>query len=194
MLIPTGYSQLNIVLGGDGLPSGAQVTWGFKDETGDSPLVKATAIDAILAGCTNIFASTSDLFRVLSLMVKDGPNETGPSAEYATNITGTYSATESMPAVSYLIQKNTAMGGRQGRGRIYWPGCPLADVTETGSVDSNLVGDQNVGWTEFFTEMATAQMPLYLLRAESSPISTPQILTGVSCQTTVATQRRRQRR
>lgn len=195
MLIPTGYGQLNLIFTGDTVPTGAQVTLGFENVADEaSPTAILSEFATILEGCTDLWATTQANVKCSQLLVKLGPNATGPSATLSVDFDGTYSSTDASPAVCYLIRKNTAMGGRQGRGRIYWPGVPLQDVDLGGVLESNLVTGQNSGWTEFFVESTTAQYPPVLLRAEASPINTPEPITGFSCQSVVATQRRRQRR
>lgn len=195
MIIPTGYAQLNMIFTGPSVPTGAECTVGFDRTAGPStPSAAASEIATIIEGCTQLFSATKTDIKMSTLLVKFGPNATGPSAVLAVDFDGTYASTDGAPATAYLIRKNTAMGGRQGRGRLYWPGPPLVDIGPGGVIESNLVGDMNTGFTEFFTEMAAADMPLVLLRAEGSPITTPEPLTGFSCQTTLATQRRRQRR
>ena len=195
MLIPGGYGQINFIWTGDALPTGGQTTIGFENESGPStPSAVASEVSSILEGCTEIWASIWNEVRLTQILVKFGPNATGPSAQVPVTHIGAYSSSDGLPSACYLIRKNTAMGGRQGRGRMYVPGVPLQDVTEAGSILTNLTGNQNTGWTEFFTGMTAAGMPLVLLRAEDSPITTPEPLTGFSCQSVVATQRRRLRR
>ncbi|HJU82564.1 MAG TPA: hypothetical protein VJ796_12570 [Acidimicrobiia bacterium] len=195
MIIPNGYGQINLIMTGDALPSGGQVTFGFENVADTAtPQAVASGVSTILEGCTNIWASTWNEVRCTGILVKFGPNSTGPSALLGVTHVGAYSSTDGLPSAAYLIRKNTAMGGRQGRGRFYWPGLPLQDVNEAGVIQSNLLLDQSTGWTEFFTEMSAADWPLVLLRAEGSPLQTPEPLTGFSPQSVAGTQRRRLRR
>lgn len=195
MNIPVNYGQVNLIFGGDALPTGAQVTLGFQNVADeDSPTVIASQIGVVLEGCTDIWAATWNEVTLTSLLVKLGPNATGPSAQVANVKVGTYSSSDGIPAASYLVQKTTAMGGRQGKGRMYWPGVPLQDVNEAGVIVPSLRTALQTGMTELFVEMNAAGYPLVLLRHEDSPIQTPEVLTNLSVQSVIATQRRRQRR
>ena len=195
MNIPVNYGQINLRLGGDALPTGGEVTIGFQNVADEgSPSAVASQVGTILEGCTGIWAATWNEVGLRSIAVKLGPNSTGPSAEVASIQNGAYGSADGVPAVAYLVQKNTAMGGRQGSGRFYWPGVPLVEVSEAGIIVSSVVLSMQTGWTEFFVEMNSAGFPLALLRHPDSPIQTPELLTNLNVDNQIATQRRRQRR
>ena len=195
MIIPSGYAQFNLLFSGPSLPTGAQCTFAADVSAGPStPTAAGSEVATILEGLTDLIAATWTDVDIDGILTKFGPNATGPSSVVPSTWSGGYSSGDVLPATSYLIRKNTAMGGRQGRGRMYWPGVPNSEVDNAGNVSSGVLTDLSVAFTELYTEMAAADMPLVLLRAAGSPVTEPEPLTGLSPQSVVATQRRRQRR
>lgn len=194
MIIPSGYGQVNIKFSGTALPTGAEVTHGFKlDGSGVTPTDMANSYIAAIdagdwklnwhSGCT-----------VTSVLVKFGPNDTGPSAEVPCSILGLYTANGCSPNVTFLIHKNTVLGGHAGKGRMFWPGAPDGEYDNAGVISPATVVAAQSDLDELFTDMDSVVDGLYLLHADGSPITTPTKVTGWSLDGTVATQRRRLRR
>lgn len=193
MHIPTGYAQVNLLLAGDALPNGGEVTFGVDNQSADyTAATCATLIEADLAGAQDIWDTTRNKVEVVGIKVKLGPNETGPMAILATSIVGDNSSPEVLPNVAYLLRKNTAAGGRKGRGRLYWPGVSISDVTDGGVITSGIVTEQQAGWNAFIAALETSQLDMVLLHAESP--TTPFKVTSMTCDAKIATQRRRLRR
>lgn len=122
------------------------------------------------------------------------------------------------PNVAYLIRKVTSRGGRRGRGRWYLPGVQEAHVDNDGLLTSTIVGTYNTEFDEYLAALAATGtgseqpvIPLLLhnnsstTTRSSSPGSTtvtvtqgalgplPDIITDMTCEPRVATQRRRLR-
>jgi hypothetical protein len=127
-----------------------------------------------------------------SILVKNGPNSTGPFAELAVGVDGGASLVSVSPAVSLLVQKRTALGGRHGRGRMFVPGLPEAATNKHGEVLSANVDTLILDFLGFFDDMAASDLPLVVLHGAVSP--SPTLVTSLDPQTILATQRRRQRR
>lgn len=194
MRIPASYAQINFMFSGLALPTGAQCTLGIDvSEFGGTP-ADAGAIIATEWGDANFDNLQIVTVALASVLVKFGPNNVGPAAETAVNDSGAESAQGLPPMVAALVQKNTESGGRQGRGRLYFPGIPENQVDEAGVLSSTWVTDLGAAWNAFGTAMSSADMPPVLLHA--GPLSEPEPfpITSFAVSTQIATQRRRNRR
>jgi hypothetical protein len=98
----------------------------------------------------------------------------------------------STPAVAVLIRKLTNQGGRHGRGRMYLPGLQEAWTTESGALAGAGQSAVILFASQFLDELDSAEMPMRLLHVDET--LDPAIVTFLSVQSIVATQRRRQRR
>ena len=195
MIIPTGFAQANLQFTGSALPHGAEVTIGLElDSFAGGPDAAANAVANNFAIATDLWATTSTMITLSNVHVKYGPNATGAAGDYATSLNGTYASTDQVPQAAYLIRKNTATGGRQGQGRLFWPGVPLQDTDEAGFLETNLISGQNDGWSDVMAKFLADGFIPVLLRAEDSPLQLPVSITSFSCQPQIATQRRRLRR
>lgn len=195
MLIPVDYAQANLRFRGQGLPTGAEVTIGLDMNafTGSGPEAAASAVfDAwITAGMGDFYTTSIEVYEVL---VKYGPNATGPSGVDSGAAPGTASGDSDSPNTATLVRKQTGAGGRTGRGRMYIPGTPGSAVDVDGIIDPLYMADLQTAANNFLTELATRNMVGVLLHAPGSPISAPLPLTGLVVDSRVATQRRRLRR
>lgn len=98
---------------------------------------------------------------------------------------------------AYLVKKSTDLGGRRNRGRMYLP-CPSeADVDGAGLVLSASVTALNVQTAKLLpggaihTAFGVLGDPVVLHESGSQ---TPATISSLTCQTKIATQRRRMRR
>ena len=194
MNIPTGFAQINYVFTGVGLPNGAQCTLGVDlDEFAGTASTLASTMRINLEESQDLWDSTGTMVQLSECRVKLGPNATGAMASSPSTKAGSYSATDSLPSAAYLIRKNTSMGGRQGRGRLYWPGAVLQDCQDDGDLLTNLITEQDAGWSTFIGKVLADGLIPVLLRAEESPLQTPVTIESMTCQGRLATQRRRLR-
>lgn len=193
MEIPVGYAQVNLLFTGLSVPTGAQCTFGV-DVSGftGTPLDAGNEILGawLTAGVAVVQTDTTTLAGVL---VKFGPVETGPSATAPGSITGGISSTGASPAVAALVKKETAFGGRAGRGRMYLPGMGEANVETTGTLNTTYRAAVEENLEDFRAICDSVSLPWVLLHGEGSPFA-PYPITGLSVDPVVATQRRRQRR
>lgn len=190
MIIPPGFAQVNLKWTGTSVPLGAQSTFGVENASGLTADQIADAVgDSIAAG--TLKASWVATCQINSILVKRGPNDTGSASELGYVIVGTMSGTGVQPQVSYLIQKITELGGRHGRGRLYWPGCSETFVNNSGVIDTGVQASFQGALSTWRVAMATANLPLVLLHSDAT---SPTPITNLNVQTTVATQRRRLRR
>ena len=193
MTIPVGYAQVNWICGGTSLPTGAQFTLGL-DLSGYSGDIQTLA--GILGDCydDDIAPSVSDGFGLTDVLVKYGPDETGQSwlQPYVAN--GEHAGVGAPPNTAYLIQKQTTMGGRAGRGRMYIPGVPEASITSSGVLDSTLRTDLGSGLDNLVGTLAVAGVVPVVLHQPGSPLVIPTEITALTVSPVVATQRQRLRR
>lgn len=193
MLIPDGFAQVNFKFTGLGLPYGAECTLGINHEgvLWDPTEVAENIITDWDEADMNVCMSAS--VTLSSVLVKFGPNATGPAAEVAAGIVGTQT-TPVVANTAYLIHKNTASGGRTGRGRMYLPGIPESVLTGDGIIDASYIEDNNEKLADFEGKLVADELGPALLHAEGSPVTTPTVITSLEFQPKAATQRRRLRR
>lgn len=191
MIIPVSFAQVNIRFGGSGMPRGAEVTFGVDNGT---TVYDAPTIAGIIGGLwvDHIKAITNVNTTCDEVLVKLGPNSTGASAVLGIGEAGTVSSGAPQPAVALLVQKQTALGGRHGRGRMYWP---ILGSTwmETGSVLTTAHRSTlQTAMGGILSDLATALIPMVLLHGDLSVAPTEVI--GLNVETQLATQRRRLRK
>jgi hypothetical protein len=193
MLIPSGYAQANLKFGGTGLPNGAEVTIGL-----DMNVVLGTpsAIASLVIGAynDNVDPIMTGSVTLESVLVKFGPNDTGPSAEVASGNSGSGGGSGTSPAVSWLVRKVTPFGGKAGRGRMYWPGVQESEVDVAGVLSSGFVSGAQTAMDNFLADLIAADIPPVVLHGAGSPLTTPSPITSLEVDNVVATQRRRQRK
>jgi len=193
MLIPEGAAQINVIHTGAGVPTGAQWTLGvdLTGNTGDPEQV-GKDFEVVLLN-SGIYGFVATGVNATSVLVKFGPNATGPSFLEPANEPGTGNATGS-PAVSFLIHKTTAEGGRTGRGRFFLPGVPESSVAPGGVLEGGIATALGASLADFHADLVAANLSPLLLHAETSPVTGATPITAFSCDSRVATQRRRNRR
>lgn len=194
MLIPVDYAQANFRFTGAVLPFGAEITMGFNVElfagTPDA-MAAQLAVDWQGAGMDNTHSNESAL---TSILVKFGPNATGPSGEWSGSIGGDVAPPTAAPNLAILVTKNTNFGGRTGRGRFYIPAQPESQINGAGAVDTGYQATIQSAVDAFLGLTITDGMVPVLLHGEDSPISAPMPITSFSVSSRAATQRRRMRR
>lgn len=194
MEIPTGYGQLNMKFTGSAIPTGAEMTVGF-DHTGfvgdPSDAADSFQTDLVAAAVDDMYCNTVEMS---SLLVKFGPNDTGPSFEKSVSLVGNQNTSSAGPNVTVLLQKITAFGGRAGRGRMYLPGIPENSIENDGLLATSYFTAWDEVWDAFRIATAASDLPLSLLHSADSPISVPTPITRINLDPKTATQRRRLRR
>lgn len=194
MIIPAGYAQVNLIFTGVDLPTGAECTFGV-DNIANNLTPQELAQEVYLQADT---ADLRDMWTVgvnlSSILVKVGPNATGPSHLEPGSLQGTATGQSVGPNTAWLVHKSTNFGGRAGRGRMYIPGCSESLVTTSGEANGTTATVFTNLLEAFRTGMATSDCVLHLLHGAGSPLTVPTEITGLACDQRVATQRRRNRR
>lgn len=193
MFIPEGYLQINWIFGGASAPTGAQVTLGALNPAPAAPPDTQAEFfwdvwrDEILP----LQVDTLDL---IGCLVKQGPNDDGPSGTFAGVESGGIGNTGTSPAVALLVQKRTAVGGRKGRGRMYVPGLDEVAVNAQGSIPEVNRATWEVAFQALHDRLTAVNQDPVLLHAAPGVFQPPHPITSFSVSATVATQRHRQRR
>jgi hypothetical protein len=138
--------------------------------------------------------SSSDTLISVDFDYNDGPGVLSYSS--VQNAVGTGQGLSSVcpQNCAALFIKRTALPGRPGRGRMFWPYVAEADSDGVGALSTTAVTRYQTMITALqaaITSNTFFDAPM-LLHTTSSPVATP--ITAVICSPTVATQRRRLRR
>ena len=191
MHIPTGFAHVTHLFTGTAAPTGAAITYGVQN-SGDAT-AGDIAVAAHLALATvwePFWPTTLTLDRTL---VKKGPNSTGESAEHIEPRAGDNDVAGAPPNCAYLISKRTSLGGRHGRGRIFMPGVDEGNVDPNGFLEpGELTQKQGLADSWFEEPGMFGFFPMVLLHTGSTPA--PTIVSALSVQQQIATQRQRLRR
>lgn len=191
MIIPAGFAQVNCRFTGAAVPNGAEITFGVEAGAASASDVADDVFTSLSS--SNLQSSWVANCILSSILVKLGPNDTGPSHVRATSLNGAWAATDAgavAPAV--LIRKSTALGGRRGRGRFFLPGVPESVISAGGTYGGTYVTDTQGRATALLVALTANNVPMVLLHGDSSTVPTP--VTALAVQPVLGTQRRRQRR
>lgn len=191
MRIPVGYAQCNMKYTGVAAPLGAEVTLGLKLPISD-PDPEEIGEAVRLAWVENILPGQVNDITLSSILVKKGPNEDGPFAEVTSGALGDSSSPGWTPQVSILVRKNTALGGRRNRGRMFIPGYPENVAAENGGVDTGAQSAINAQFEQLRDDLVTVELLPVVLHGDQI-LTTPTLITSFSVAPVVATQRRRLR-
>lgn len=199
--VPVGDAVGALELRCDGDPESMFVTLGLRAQT--PPFDNGHAFhlyEAFLAGFRPVMGDTYQLFSAnIYVRQEDGSNEILTHTSVSVRM-GLGSSNSLPQNTAVLIRKNTARGGRQGKGRLYFPGVPEGNVDNIGNIasatralwqgaaDSFLFNLQNTG--EPGEGMDDPMIPLLL----HNDLDDPDVITSLTVMPVVATQRRRLRR
>lgn len=189
MIIPTGYAQINLRFTGSNLPTGGEVAFGVGAGGATAEDICQDVADTI--GGVDLFDRISSAVTLTTVQAKLGPNATGASAELPVAIPGDAGGACSPPQVAWLVKKSTALGGRKGRGRLFFPGVPETSVSEAGVLDGTVATAFQGLLTDWLDALSLSGHAMVLLHTDST---SPTVVTSLSLQASVATQRRRLRR
>lgn len=194
MIIPEDYAQVNLRFTGDAIPTGAEITFGVAI-TGE--LVTPGEIAAAVGNLwdtSGVMGNLTEGVALTEVLVKNGPNATGPSAVYPLTVEGEVESPTVPANTSALVTKLTPAGGRAGRGRFYLPGVQENGVAENGQMDPTLTANIQAALTQFLTDLDTNDIAMVVLHGAGSPITTPTFVNALVVNQLMATQRRRLRR
>lgn len=192
MVIPSGYAQVNLKWTGAGVPLGAETTFGVTCAVNARPDEVQVVINQALQG-SNFTASLSNQVAISTMLIKVGPTETGPMAEFACNYPGGVGGEPVPPNTAILVKKSTALGGRKAQGRYFLPGAVESSVSAGGIISQEFIADYQEAQDGFLTALTNLNSAMYLLHSKGEADVPPYAVMKLSVQPTVATQRRRLR-
>ena len=185
-----GFSQVSLDWEGSFLHETATVVFGVGNETDMSPSAVAGAVMNALGD-----SSFDDLYAlgnsIRKCRVKNGPTDTGPSAETTTNLEGTQTGEGATANLALLVKKHSIIGGPRNRGRMYIP-CQTEDNFDPqGLVDPGYALAAASVMTDVLANLALADVPMVILHTD--PGDAPTAVDACSIDSLGATQRRRMR-
>lgn len=190
VIIPVGYGHVVHEFTGDGVPTGAAVTYGIDLGAVLDPSAVAADLATLYANSL-MGISTVDVSLVRTI-VKFGPDATGPSGESNIVDVGSQPGTAAPPNTAMLISKKTSLGGREGRGRFYLPGIAEGGIDEGGRITGTYVTAAQAEADSFLSGMsAQAGVTMVLLH---NSVTSPTAVDSLEVSNIAATQRRRLRR
>lgn len=197
--IPPGYAQASIEHWLDGYPRPAVTTIGLK--------ILGTEVGGL--NIADIYwGAYHDAFRELfdtQVSIRDarvvvGQDGGEPMVYSSTStIKGTGSRESAPPAIALMVSKNTNLGGRANRGRMFLPWA-LGDtsVAENGAILPAVVTTAQSCANQFLENLSSPAGEFSLIEApvilHNDPARLPTVITGFSVNPTVRTQRNRQTR
>lgn len=207
--IPNLYGQATINFAGENLPNDGALVIGFANEASDPAVACAEDIWDCFATAVPLICSAD--VAMTSVDVKLGPNDTGPIATFAgAPVSGATGPTSLSPGSAILIEKQSDLGGRRGRGRMYWPGVFEGWVDDAGryvtGVQAQIQGFAN----DLLADLNGVLQPMYLLHSPAytweiqggqprrvygslASAGMPTEVTALAVDPVIATQRRRLR-
>ncbi len=191
MIIPDEYAQVNLGFDWTTTQLKAEVVFGIsRASLSFSPEDVADNVEgAYLEGdCRDI---QSHFITLTNIHVKFGPNDVGPSFDLPVSHQGTLSGQGVTPNTALLVKKSTAVGGRRGRGRSYWPGIEEGVIDAYGNIDPTAQSTFQDILTTFKNALSDSSIPMVVLHAQSG--FTPHLVSSLAVQPVAATQRRRLR-
>ena len=189
MIIPVDYAQVNLQWTWTASGQTAEVAFGVQVvDPSDTPQDVATAV--INAYTVNTMASLQvSKLSLTNVHVKFGPNDVGASLDNPVSIVGTATGEGLAPNSALLITKNTAFGGRKGRGRMYWPGIQDGTIDDYGLVTTASFATYQTKFTAFLASLVGSNIPMVVLHGSNPPL--PYLVTTLAVQHLMGTQRRR---
>lgn len=192
--IPIGYGQATFIFAVAGKPGEMVTTLGYDAPTDFGPSVAAAAIRTIWSNSGAPFAAANVLDNCTFRGVKTTEmTATGPIVgQSLVNVVGTLSGSGLPPNCAFLVRKGTDRGGRQGRGRMFIPPVVYGEsgVDSAGSIIGLFVSQFDAKLLQALTAQNASDYPAMLFHESGS---TPDLVTSLSTQNMIATQRRRLR-
>lgn len=191
-----GYAQCSYRLKHSALPRNAYITFGVHPTLTD-PVAIATAIAVAYTPIQTFMDSNVTMTEVRVSYGIDGSADLVGIAPAV--LVGSRSGNSSPPNVATLLHKQSARGGRRGRGRMFIPWwSSTIDYDEVGAFNSTYLTNANTAAASWLTAMSTGGVPVVLLHRNSkpgiphpTPPGAPNTVTSMTCDGLVATQRRR---
>jgi hypothetical protein len=193
-VIPIGYANLRFTFSCAGVTDEMGFSVGCAPDPGKGPEVLAEEAWTAFAiqiwkggtGASDQYIFTGVTATIMSITGPVVSNFISPSE-------GTLVNAVVPPNCCLLISKNTAVGGRKGRGRLFMVAGVLfeTEVDAAGRISAATVLAHNDSWETFQTSMDLDGNPMVLLHSDG--LTTPTPISSFTTSNLLATQRRRMR-
>lgn len=194
VVIPLNEAQIGLEFACSGIVRPMVITFGVRPDTPGTPATTiATAIRDLYIGSTlGTAAAFSSAYTWRGVRVQKQTTAGIESAFLATNVVGSVLPNVMPPNVAVLISKNSGLGGRDNRGRMYWPPMAFNEtvISNAGVISTAELNAEQTKWTNLFTAMLAGDYPMVIFHSDGSPST---LVSGVVLSNIVATQRRRLR-
>ncbi len=192
MIIPPGYAAISMPFAHSGLARRAFITFGVKNNTGQTtPQSIANAVFTAAAATTSLLSRIDADVVMGPVIAAVGQDGGAPLSGEGANTQAGGLVGSSVPSnVAVLIKKTSATGGRIGRGRSFLPwAVDEATVDQVGIIAVSQVALIQTAVTNFLNNLSTGNVPMVILH--STALSLPPLVTALTPDRLVATQRRR---
>lgn len=193
-VIPLGYSNVRYLFQCQGItdPTGFSVGDGLLGGLTAAEIPNAAQLALRTSGigaAANMLAGWTFVGCVSTTMTSSGP----VVHSFFDDEVGTIAQNGVPPNCAMLVNKQTALGGRKNRGRIFFPPITFlaSSVDDAGFVATAQVSNFQTKLNLWHTEMTNLNLVPVLLH--SSPADEPTPISSFLLQTQLATQRRRMR-
>lgn len=193
LIIPPGYAQVALPLQHELLARTAFITYGadVSEYGGDYVEAANNAVDAFVGAWGENLDSQVVVGPAVLRVGQDGGD---PLTVVGTD-TGAGEESSAMPPpnVSLLVRKQTNLGGRRGRGRVYIPWVTQeAGINDVGNLDGGTLAARQANAASWMAGLTTAG-PMYVLHDSDGEGVEPEPteVVGLTVMQLIANQRRR---
>lgn len=187
---PTGlFGELSFIFSGLNAPTGAVSTLGI-----ESPVVdffNVTWQNELVGLSTDLVQLTcNDATTLERIDIKVGPVSSGPTIALPVSEPGAQTGNTVGPQVAMLVRKEVENVSTRLAGRMFWPGLTVGNVSPGGVIAPEAIEDFQDAWTDFYNGLVALTSAPYIFTESSDP----RVVSALTVQAKVATQRRRNRR
>lgn len=199
VIIPVGFAQVILPFKHESLAREAALVYGI-DVSAAGGDFEASADAQVLAFSAAWETELDNQVTIGPAVVRVGQDGGDPlSVEGSAIASGDESAASLPPNCALLVRKASSTGGRRGRGRFYIPWVVQeAAANDVGQIDSTSLAVRQANATAWLTDLLTGTSgdhatPLVILHDSSGAgvEPAPSVVTGLTCDSLIATQRRR---
>lgn len=192
-IIPPGFAQVTVPLRNAAVTRPAAVVFGVEVPSGGvDPDTFAGSIQSLLIA--RFGPRIDNAVTIGPTRVAVGQDGGEPVMGTAPTDAGGNGALNSVPPnVAVLLRKRTTRGGRRGQGRMYLPwAVDEGSVSESGALTGPTIDAWNLAGSGLLSDLAAADSAMVLLHSVGQTLpGSPNVVTSLTCDGLVATQRRR---
>lgn len=194
MAIPPGFAQVTMIHSHPAAEGEVDVVYGIEISGGASELMLEQILDAWSADIMPRLSQSVVLEAGRMYVGQDGGDALVFEANAEPPTPGGDASTWLAINTAYLIKKNTGLGGRRNRGRMYLPGVPAGTLNDSGNLNPTAMTNLNNAVNNFLVSLkaVTGVEEMVILHAAPSVLA-PTVVSSLTPAPKIATQRRRLR-